>query len=145
MIPTFFGDEEFPLEWEDGQECPFWVRDDLSIPNPVSSKFADIGGDYGFAWTPQGENAKDLENLVDLLAFSPMEAIRAATKYGGEIMGMANELGMVREGLDLLLVDGDPIADVRILQDKTRILAIMKDGKIHNAPWVNQERVRLTA
>ena len=141
MIPTFFGDEEFPIE----QECPFWVRDDLSIPNPVSPKFADVGGDYGFAWTPQGENAKDLENLVDLLAFSPMEAIQAATKYGGEIMGMANELGMVREGLDLLLADGDPIADVRILQDKTRILAIMKDGKIHNAPWVNQERVRLTA
>jgi hypothetical protein len=145
LIPTFFGDEEFPLEWEDGQECPFWVRDDLSIPNPVSPKFADIGGDYGFAWTPQGENAKDLENLVDLLAFSPMEAIRAATKYGGEITGMANELGMVREGLDLLLVDGDPIAHVRILQDKTRILAIMKDGKIHNAPSMNQQRLRLTA
>lgn len=132
MIPTFFGDEEFPIE----QECPFWVRDDLSIPNPVSPKFA---------WTPQGENAKDLENLVDLLAFSSIEAFQAATKYGGEIMGMANELGMVREGLDLLLVDGDPIADVRILQDKTRILAIMKDGKIHNAPWINQERLRLTA
>ncbi len=132
MIPTFFGDEEFPIE----QECPFWVRDDLSIPNPVSPKFA---------WTPQGENAKDLENLVDLLAFSSIEAFQAATKYGGEIMGMANELGMVREGLDLLLVDGDPIADVRILQDKTRILAIMKDGKIHNAPWMNQERLRLTA
>jgi hypothetical protein len=146
LIPTFFGDEEFPIEWEDEQECPFWVRDDLSIPNPVSPKFADVGGDYGgFAWTPQGENAEDLENLVDLLAFSPMEAIRAATKYGGEIMGMANELGMVREGLDLLLLDGDPIADVRILQDKTRFLAIMKDGKIHNAPWISQQRLRLTA
>jgi hypothetical protein len=145
LIPTFFGDEEFPIEWEDEQECPFWVRDDLSIPNPVSPKFADVGGDYGgFAWTPQGENAEDLENLVDLLAFSPMEAIRAATKYGGEIMGMANELGMVREGLDLLLLDGDPIADVRILQDKTRFL-VMKDGKIHNAPWISQQRLRLTA
>ena len=135
MIPSFFGDKEFAIEWEDGQECPLWVRGDLSIPNPVSPKFA---------WTPQGENAKDLENFVDLLAFSPMEAIQAATSYGGGIMGMANELGMVREGLDLLLVDGDPIADVHILQDKTRILAIMKDGKIH-APWMNQQRLRLMA
>ena len=92
-----------------------------------------IGGDYGFAWTPQGTNAKDIQTFVDMLGFTPMEAIQAATKYGGEIMGMANELGMVREGYlaDLLLVDGDPVADVRILQDKTRILAIMKDGKFH--------------
>ena len=71
-----------------------------------------------------------------MLGFSPMEAILAATKYGGEIMGMGNELGMIKEGYlaDLLLVDGDPIADVRILQDKNRLLAIMKDGKFHKAP-----------
>jgi imidazolonepropionase-like amidohydrolase len=106
-----------------------------------------IGGDYGFAWTPQGTNAKDIQTFVEMLGFTPMEAIQAATKYGGEIMGMANELGMVREGYlaDLLLVDGDPVADVRILQDKTRILAIMKDGKFHRAPRMNQQRLRLTA
>ena len=106
-----------------------------------------IGGDYGFAWTPQGTNAKDLQTFVEMLGFTPMEAIQAATKYGGEIMGMANELGMLREGYlaDLLLVDGDPIADVRILQDKARILAIMKDGKFHKAPRMNQQRLRMTA
>ena len=48
-----------------------------------------IGGDYGFAWTPQGTNAKDIETFVEMLGFSPMEAILAATKFGGEIMGMA--------------------------------------------------------
>src|SRR5262249_55953385 len=45
-----------------------------------------IGGDYGFAWTPQGSNAKDLEYFVNLVGLSPMEAIVAATKYGGQIM-----------------------------------------------------------
>ena len=45
----------------------------------------------------------------------------------------------------VLLVDGDPIADVRILQDKNRILAIMKDGKFHKAPRMNEQRRRLTA
>ena len=66
-----------------------------------------IGGDYGFAWTPMGTNAKDFEYFVDLLGMSPMEAIQAGTRYGGEIMGMGNELGLVREGYlaDLLLVD----------------------------------------
>ena len=36
-----------------------------------------IGGDYGFAWTPQGTNAKDIQTFVEMLGFSPMEAILA--------------------------------------------------------------------
>ena len=60
---------------------------------------------------------------------------------------MGNELGMIREGFlaDLLLVDGDPIADVRILQDKNRLLAIMKDGKFHKAPSNLAADMRITA
>ena len=99
-----------------------------------------IGGDYGFAWTPQGTNAKDLYTFVDYLGFTPMEAIQAGTKYGGEIMGMADELGMIKEGYlaDMLLVDGDPLRDVRILEDKKNLLAIMKDGKFHKQPEPGQ-------
>ncbi len=55
-----------------------------------------IGGDYGFAWTPQGTNAKDLEYFVDMIGMSPMEAIMAATRYGGQIMGIGDELGQVK-------------------------------------------------
>ena len=106
-----------------------------------------VGGDYGFAWTPMGTNAKDFEYFVDLLGMSPMEAIQAGTRYGGEIMGMGNELGLVREGYlaDLLLVDGDPSMDVRVLQDQSRLLAIMKDGKFHKAPENGAVYMRLTA
>lgn len=106
-----------------------------------------VGGDYGFAWTPQGTNAKDLETFVDLLGFSPMEAIIAATQYGGQIMQMGAELGMIKPGYlaDMLLVDGDPIANIRVLQDKTRLLAIMKDGQFHKAPKMNEQRRRMTA
>jgi imidazolonepropionase-like amidohydrolase len=106
-----------------------------------------IGGDYGFAWTPQGTNAKDLEYFVDMLGFSPMEAILAGTKYGGQIMGMDNELGQIREGwlADLLLVDGDPLANIRILQEKNRLLAIMKDGQFHKAPQGRAANVRRVA
>ncbi|MFO1037929.1 MAG: amidohydrolase family protein [Geminicoccaceae bacterium] len=106
-----------------------------------------IGGDYGFAWTPQGTNAKDLEYFVELLGFSPMEAILAATKYGGQIMGQGDELGQIKTGYlaDMLLVDGDPTANVRILQDKSRLLAIMKDGQFHKAPRMSEQRRRLSA
>ena len=105
------------------------------------------GGDYGFAWTPQGTNATDVQTFVEMLGMTPMEAIQAGTKYGGQIMGMGNELGLIREGYlaDLLLVDGDPVADVRILQDHNRILAIMKDGKFHKAPTAVAGEVRITA
>jgi imidazolonepropionase-like amidohydrolase len=54
---------------------------------------------------------------------------------------------MLKEGYlaDLLLVDGDPLADVRILQERNRILAIMKDGKFHRMPKMNQQRLRMSA
>lgn len=41
---TFFGDDEFPIDWAEGQKELFWVHDDLHIPNPVSPMYADIGG-----------------------------------------------------------------------------------------------------
>ncbi|WP_129669256.1 PEP-utilizing enzyme [Phytoactinopolyspora endophytica] len=41
---TFFGDDEFPIAWDEGQRELFWVHDDLHIPNPVSPMYADIGG-----------------------------------------------------------------------------------------------------
>jgi pyruvate,water dikinase len=44
VIATFFGDDEFPIEWEAGQRELLWVHDDLHIPNPVSPMYADIGG-----------------------------------------------------------------------------------------------------
>jgi imidazolonepropionase-like amidohydrolase len=94
------------------------------------------GGDYGFAWTPHGTNARDLEHFVNLLGFTPMEAIRAATIYGGQIFQREHELGRVAPGYlaDLLLVDGDPLTDITVLQDHDKIVGIMKDGKFHKDP-----------
>ena len=45
-------------------------------------------------------------------------------------------IGLVKEGYlaDLILVDGDPSKDIKILQDADRLLAIMKDGSFHKAP-----------
>ncbi|MFC0687382.1 amidohydrolase family protein [Novosphingobium clariflavum] len=92
------------------------------------------GGDYGFPFNPHGRNARDLEHFVQYFGFTPAEALRSATQYGGELMGL--EVGLVKEGwlADLLLVDGDPTADVAILQDKDRLAMIMKGGALHKAP-----------
>ena len=94
------------------------------------------GGDYGFAWTPHGTNAKDLEYFVKYVGMSTMEALLSATAWGGPMMRMGKVLGYIREGYlaDILLIDGDPLADITVLQDKARILAVMKDGEFHRAP-----------
>src|SRR6202795_2721847 len=94
------------------------------------------GGDYGFAWNPHGTYARDLLLFVDVLGFTPMETLVAATKMGGEIMGRGDELGQVKPGYlaDLLLVDGDPLTDIKRLQNQDALLLIMKDGRLHKAP-----------
>jgi imidazolonepropionase-like amidohydrolase len=93
------------------------------------------GGDYGFPYTPHGTYARDLWLFVKILGFSAMDTLVAATKLGGEIMGRPGELGVVTEGAlaDLLLVDGDPLANIEILQDRGALRMIMKDGALHKA------------
>ena len=100
------------------------------------------GGDYGFAWIKHGTNAKDLEYFVRYLGFTPMETLIAATQHGAQIMMKGGELGQIKEGYlaDLLLVDGDPIANIAILQDPTRLVAVMKDGQFHKEPEIRSAR-----
>ena len=100
------------------------------------------GGDYGFAFNPHLQNARDLEFFVKYLGMTPMEAIRSTTVYGGQIMMRAHELGAVKEGFlaDLLLVDGDPLANLSILRDPKRLLAVMKDGVFAKAPEIAASR-----
>jgi imidazolonepropionase-like amidohydrolase len=92
-----------------------------------------IGGDYGFAQTPQGSNARDLKHFVDLLDYSPSEALQCGTRLGGQVMGMGHELGMVKEGFiaDLLLVNGDPLKDLDMMVHEKNLIAIMKDGELY--------------
>jgi len=94
------------------------------------------GGDYGFPFNPNGTNARDLQHFVELYGYTPSEALVAATRLGSELMGMGHELGQIRTGYlaDLLLIDGDPTHDVRILQDRKRIAMIMQGGRLHKAP-----------
>ncbi len=68
------------------------------------------GGDYGFPNNPIGRNARDLELFVDVLGYQPLEALTAATKYGGQLMGMGDELGLLAPGYlaDILVVAGQP-------------------------------------
>ncbi|MEC7882603.1 MAG: amidohydrolase family protein [Verrucomicrobiota bacterium] len=91
------------------------------------------GGDYGFMITPHGQNARDLDHFIKHCGMTNMEAILTMTKNGGEAMDMPNQLGQVKEEIfaDLLLVDGDPLSDPKILLDRNNLHTIMKNGIIH--------------
>ena len=92
-----------------------------------------IGGDYGFLWSRQGTNARDLKFFVDLFGYSPEAALVCATRNGGLAMRSEGDLGVLSDGAlaDMLLVDGDPTQDVTIMTDKDRLVMIMKDGQVH--------------
>ncbi len=90
------------------------------------------GGDYGFAWMPHGTNANDLQYFVDYIGMTSKEALLAATALGGEIMMRPHELGKLQAGYiaDIVLVDGDPLADLSVLTDPARVQLVMKEGAI---------------
>lgn len=95
-----------------------------------------VGGDYGFTITPMGQNARDIEHFVKYFGFSTNEALKCATIIGNQLMGFGGEGGEVKEGYlaDLLLVEGDPLQDVSILQHQKNLAMIMKDGEIYKDP-----------
>ncbi len=91
-----------------------------------------MGGDYGFAWTPHGTYAKELTFFVKHVGFTPLEVLKCATKTGAEIMGRGQEFGTLEPGklADVLVVDGDVLADISILEDRTRFVAVMQGGVV---------------
>ena len=105
-----------------------------------------VGGDYGLDIAPHGTYAKDLEHYVNLFGFSNAEALHCATSMGGEAMNNDGLLGTIEEGklADLVIIDGNPLEDITILQDHKKIKAVMKDGLIYQGltnkinPYLNE-------
>jgi imidazolonepropionase-like amidohydrolase len=99
-----------------------------------------MGGDYGFAWNPHGDYAKELTFFVQYVGLSVLETLRCATKTGAEILGRGDELGTLEAGklADVLVVDGDLAADVSLLEDRRNILAVMQGGIVKAGRLANR-------
>jgi imidazolonepropionase-like amidohydrolase len=89
-----------------------------------------MGGDYGFGWNPHGDYARELTFFVKYVGFTSLETITCATRTGAEIMGRADEFGTLEPGklADIVVVDGDVVKDISLLEDRSRFIAVMQGG-----------------
>jgi imidazolonepropionase-like amidohydrolase len=95
------------------------------------------GTDSGFAVTPYGEwHALELELFVRDLGFSPAEALRCATSVNARFMANGGRIGVLETGrfADFIAVDGSPLENIAILQDKSRIRHVHIGGKRMQIP-----------
>ncbi len=102
----------------------------VELANKAGVKLV-IGDDFGTSWMPHGTYGAELEFYVKYAGTSPLDVIRWATRNGAGLLGEGDKLGTIAVGkiADLLVVDGDPIRDIAILQDRARLNVVMKGGE----------------
>ena len=76
-------------------------------------------------------HANEAEVMVKYGGYTPMEAIVANTRENAYAVGLEGELGTIEPGrlADLLILDADPLADIRVLQSGKHLTHIIKDGR----------------
>ncbi len=92
-----------------------------------------VGTDSGFAVTPYGEwHARELEHYVKYLGFSPVQALCCTTAGNTLLLKEGNKVGRLETGCfaDAVAVDGNPLQDISVLQDRSRLKAIYKAGEV---------------
>jgi imidazolonepropionase-like amidohydrolase len=105
------------------------MLDILPAANKAGVKIV-LGDDFGAGPLQHGDYADELDFYVNLAGIPPLDVLRWGTRHGAELMGRGGELGAIRPGAlaDLIVVDGDPLADVRVLQRRSNVVAVLKGG-----------------
>lgn len=103
-----------------------------SLQMALSAGVKVVAGTDAGGWV-HGNNAQELQCLVEA-GMTPTQALVAATGWAAEACGIEKETGTMVKGkvADLVVVDGDPLKDITVLQDKSRIKLVMKEGKLYS-------------
>lgn len=139
MVPTLFaGEEIYQVAVNTPERLPPTVADKAKAIAPRMKRNAAgaykagvkiaLGTDQ-LGWRPHGENAKEFQYLVSA-GIPPAEAILMGTRNAADLLGKSADVGSVQPGryADLVAVDGDPLADITVLQ---RVQFVMKGGRIY--------------
>ncbi|MBN1314618.1 MAG: amidohydrolase family protein [Anaerolineales bacterium] len=102
-----------------------------SIQKAIQAGVKIAMGTDAFGWD-QGDNLYELMLLVGL-GMTPMEAIITGTLRGAELLGVEDELGSLEVGkiADVVVIDGDPLADISIMRSKENVALIMQNGNLY--------------
>mmetsp|Transcript_3261 Transcript_3261/g.10871 ORF Transcript_3261/g.10871 Transcript_3261/m.10871 type:complete len:470 (+) Transcript_3261:14-1423(+) len=103
------------------------------------------GSESGFSITPIGHwHGREIEVFVKHLGMTPLQAITCATKEGGRCLRLYGKVGTLEEGMlaDVIVVDADPLKDVRVLNDRTRLRHVISKGRPVDlsVPWPERGR-----
>ncbi|MFD0252100.1 MULTISPECIES: metal-dependent hydrolase family protein [Streptomyces] len=112
------------------------TMDSLHRAHAAGVKFG-MGTDSGFAVVPYGEfHARELELLVEYAGMTPLEAIRAGTLNNAPMVGLEGEVGEVAVGklADLIVVDGDPSVNLKLLYTPGKITHVVLAGELQTFP-----------
>jgi imidazolonepropionase-like amidohydrolase len=123
-------EEEYARRTREAREDFDNISRMLPVANEAGVPIA-VGDDFGVAFIPHGDYAAELELYVKEIGIPALDVLRWATVNGSALMERGDELGTIAEGklADLLVVDGDPVADISCLGDTDNLLAIVKDGE----------------
>ncbi|MDE4537440.1 amidohydrolase family protein [Pseudomonas sp. ITEM 17296] len=142
LAPTFTmlaNNVEFAEDYEPSTRCGYAAMQrrviEVGCRNLRRAREAGVpfmtGSDSGFAITPYGEwHAREIEIFVDWLGFSPAQALRAATSVAARMMPVSQQVGAIEVGrrADFICVDGSPLQNVSILQERERIRDVYLGG-----------------
>jgi len=100
----------------------------MVLEKGVTISFAS---DMGCPYLYHGENARELACCVKL-GMKPMEAIVSATKTAAQAVGLGDQIGTIEKGknADIIMVEGNPLRNIEILQKEEKIKMVMKEGRI---------------
>lgn len=101
------------------------------------------GTESGFSLTPYGDwHYRELEVFVRDLGMTTLQAIQASTSENARVLSLDGETGAIVAGrlADLLVFDGDPVADVAVLGERSRIKHVFIGGREQNLDWPAPDR-----
>ncbi len=120
----------YPGSEEQMKRMETYARDTIALAKSAGVKIA-LGTDAAMPLVFHGDNAHEFQLMVEY-GLSTMEALVAGTRNAADNIGMLDETGTIEIGkfADMVVVDGDPLADISILRDAGRIEVVMKEGQI---------------
>ena len=150
LVPTFSAPVNIMAKGEEAGIPKEFVEktkrvEDEHIRSVFRAKKAGVkiamGTDAGTPFNQHGENPSELVYMTDF-GFSAEEALLSATSTAAELLGLEGRIGTIAVGklADLLIVEGNPLEDIRVLTDPGRIVAVFKEGLKASDTNITQRR-----